>query len=153
VSGTIASLVYEQQINRVDGMPIWIDWRASRVVINRATGATRLVGMFRDITARKRAELATEHRAMHDPLTDLPNRITFEEQLKRARAEAEEQERKIAVMFLDLDRFKAVNDTYGHDCGDRLLVEVGRRLQGCVRKSDLVARFGGDEFALLAPDY
>ena len=79
--------------------------------------------------------------------------MSFEEQLQRAHAEVELTGRPLAVMFLDLDRFKAVNDSFGHDHGDRLLVEVGRRLQRCLRKSDLVARFGGDEFAILAREH
>lgn len=151
--GKVPSLVCEQEI-RVHGCdPIWIEWRASSIGPTQSVPGRRVVGIFRDITARKRAELQTAYRALHDGLTSLPNRMSFEEQLQRAHAEAELTGRPLAVMFLDLDRFKAVNDSFGHDRGDRLLVEVGRRLQRCLRKSDLVARFGGDEFAILAREY
>ena len=152
-TGKIPSLVCEQELSPTGRAPIWIDWRASGVEASPGSSARRIVGIFRDITARKRAELQTAYRALHDSLTGLPNRAAYEEQLKRAHAEAELTGRPLAVMFLDLDRFKSVNDSFGHDSGDRLLVEVGQRLQGCLRKSDLVARFGGDEFAILARGY
>jgi len=151
--GKIPTLVCEQELTPPGRAPVWIDWRASSVETGRGRSVRRIVGIFRDITARKRAELQTAYRAHHDSLTGLPNRSAYEEQLQRAHAEAELTGRPLAVMFLDLDRFKAVNDSFGHDCGDRLLIEVSRRLQDCLRKTDLVARFGGDEFAILARGY
>ena len=151
--GKVPSLVCEQKLQQSGREAIWIEWRASSIGPTPGVPGRRIVGIFRDITARKRAELQTAYRALHDGLTSLPNRMSFEEQLQRAHAEVELTGRPLAVLFLDLDRFKAVNDSFGHDRGDRLLVEVGRRLQRCLRKSDLVARFGGDEFAILAREY
>jgi diguanylate cyclase (GGDEF)-like protein len=93
-----------------------------------------------------------EHRANHDGLTALPNRSLFSALLKRSISQAGRYDRRLAVLFLDLDRFKYINDTLGHDAGDELLKEVARRLEGCVRESDTVARLGGDEFVVLMPE-
>jgi diguanylate cyclase (GGDEF)-like protein/PAS domain S-box-containing protein len=108
-----------------------------------------LIGTFIDITGRKSAERLLEHRALHDPLTDLPNRNLFMDRLEQALARARRQESTMAVLFLDLDRFKVVNDSLGHATGDNLLVTLSRRLAACVREADTVARLGGDEFAVL----
>lgn len=151
--GKVPSLVCEQELTPPGRPSVWIDWRASSVEAAPGRSSRRIVGIFRDITARKRAELQTAYRAQHDSLTGLANRSAYEEQLQRAHAESGLTGRPLAVMFLDLDRFKAVNDSFGHDGGDQLLIEVGRRLQDCLRKTDLVARFGGDEFAILARGY
>jgi diguanylate cyclase (GGDEF)-like protein len=118
--------------------------------IARPTADGGTVDVRRDITERKHLEEAIEHMAMHDPLTNLPNRAMFYRELERALARAERDPSRIAVILVDLDRFKEVNDTFGHASGDRLLVEVGRRLFECVRTEDLVARLGGDEFAVIA---
>ena len=99
-----------------------------------------------DITERKRMEEAILHRAHHDPLTDLPNRLLFKDILLIELAKAQRGKKKFAVLFLDLDRFKYINDTLGHDNGDQLLKEVAERLRRSVRASDTVSRLGGDEF-------
>ncbi len=90
-----------------------------------------------------------DHLAHHDPLTDLPNRLLFKDRLEHAIANAKRNSTKVALLFLDLDRFKTINDSLGHNCGDRLLCEIAGRLQACCRGSDTVARLGGDEFILL----
>ncbi|MCU0649888.1 MAG: EAL domain-containing protein, partial [Gemmatimonadaceae bacterium] len=108
-----------------------------------------LVLTSRDVTERRVIEEQYMHQAFHDPLTDLANRALFLYQVGHALARGARQGHAVAVMFLDLDHFKAVNDTLGHATGDRLLVEAARRLQSCVRGSDLIARLGGDEFAVL----
>ncbi len=100
---------------------------------------------------RKAAHRLASYQARHDPVTGLPNRTLFDERLEAAIAEAPRGGRGLALMFLDLDGFKAVNDSLGHDLGDRLLKAVAERMQGCVRLSDTLARYGGDEFALLLP--
>jgi len=127
-----------------DGHGRWLQ------VAPRATSEGGTVVVCRDITERKRLEQTLEHMAMHDPLTDLPNRKMYDLELRRARARAERDHHRLALMLLDLDRFKDVNDTYGHQVGDQLLVEAGHRLVGCVRAGDVVARVGGDEFAVIA---
>lgn len=107
------------------------------------------VGIFSDITERKRLEKSLEHLATHDSLTDLPNRVLFQKRLDAAIEKAEESGNMFAVLFLDLDEFKSVNDKFGHDIGDELIQSLASRVSSAVRKSDLVARMGGDEFAII----
>ncbi|MGI9327785.1 MAG: putative bifunctional diguanylate cyclase/phosphodiesterase [Pseudomonadales bacterium] len=109
-------------------------------------------GTARDITERKEAERVINFQAYHDLLTHLPNRVLLKDRLAMAITHARRNKRKLGVMFLDLDRFKIVNDTLGHTMGDRLLKAVAKRLQSCLRRGDTLARFGGDEFTLLLPE-
>ncbi|MGI0482838.1 EAL domain-containing protein [Geminocystis sp. CENA526] len=103
----------------------------------------------RDITERKLAEEMLRYQACHDLLTELGNRNLFNEQLHKTIARAQRYKYQFAIMFIDLDRFKNVNDTLGHDVGDKLLQEVAHRMRDCLRNSDLIARWGGDEFTIL----
>jgi diguanylate cyclase (GGDEF)-like protein len=102
-----------------------------------------------DITERYRSEAKIARMAKHDALTDLPNRVLFRERLSQALTGAREGERRCAVLMLDLDRFKEINDTLGHPVGDELLKVVARRLRNCVREGDMLARLGGDEFSVI----
>jgi diguanylate cyclase (GGDEF)-like protein/PAS domain S-box-containing protein len=111
--------------------------------------AVRMIGSMMDITERRRAEEKINYLAYYDALTGLPNRTLFEDRLPQALALAQRNEQVVAVMLLDLDRFKSINDTLGHSVGDSLLRLVGERLSSCVRRSDTVARFAGDGFALV----
>lgn len=129
----------------------YLAWQTISAVTNDAGATTHYVSVFFDITERKQREEYVRYRAYHDALTDLPNRHLFNDRLRQALLYAKREGEMLAVMFMDLDRFKEVNDTLGHDVGDGLLVEVARRLQGCVREGDTLARFGGDEFVLLSP--
>jgi diguanylate cyclase (GGDEF)-like protein len=106
----------------------------------------------RDMTDRKRAEDQLAHMAYHDALTGLPNRAAFNERLSRDIARAKRRDEVVAIVFLDLDRFKNVNDTLGHDAGDRLLVAVAERLRSTIRETDTLARISGDEFCIILPD-
>lgn len=103
------------------------------------------------LTRRVRDRLGAEHRAQHDPLTGLPNQVLFHDRLAMALAQTRRTDRSFAVVFLDLDRFKGINDSLGHVVGDQLLQAVAKRLGQCLREQDTVARIGGDEFALLLP--
>ena len=133
---------------RIDGAPAWI---LANALLRppREDASEVLEGTVIDITQRKNAERQIVHQAYHDALTGLPNRMLFYDRLTQALSLARRDERGLAVLFLDLDQFKLVNDTLGHAAGDRLLVEIARRLQNTVRDCDTVARVGGDEFTLL----
>jgi len=134
---------------RGDGAAVWLSVHCSRYVDPGGAGPC-LIYQLHDITSRQEAESRLHHIAYHDGLTDLANRNCFHERLdvavERSRVDGDE---RFAVMFLDLDRFKIVNDSLGHLAGNLLLREVGNRLRRCVRPGDLVARLGGDEFAIL----
>lgn len=132
---------------RKDGSRFPIEVRLSGVDYG---GRRLILASARDITERRELEEQLSRRAFHDPLTELPNRALFKDRLELAieRTKRDRRERA-AVLFLDLDRFKAVNDRLGHEAGDALLVAVSGRLSGCVRPGDTVSRFGGDEFAVL----
>jgi diguanylate cyclase (GGDEF)-like protein/PAS domain S-box-containing protein len=111
-------------------------------------GRPAFVSAIRDLSERKRAQEAIEHMAYHDVLTGMCNRVLFSERLRLQIALAERDQKKVAVLYLDLDRFKPVNDLLGHETGDKVLIEVGARLQRMTRSSDTVARIGGDEFVV-----
>ncbi len=110
------------------------------------------LGCARDITARKQSEAQISYHAYHDLLTSLPNRVLFDDRVTQAFAHARRYEQEFALLFLDLDRFKLINDSLGHAMGDRVLQQVSERIQGCLRAEDTLCRFGGDEFSLLLPN-
>lgn len=135
-----------------DGSLIWFE-TTSRAIIDEATGKlTEMISVSRDISERRRAEEQIEYQAYHDALTGLPNRLLFRDRLTVALAHAKRQQSPVAVMFLDLDRFKIVNDTLGHSLGDELLRAVAARLRAVLREGDTIARMGGDEFTILLTD-
>ncbi len=112
----------------------------------------RVVGTAQDVTERREFERQLAHQALHDSLTDLPNRTLLLDRLTQAIARVARHERRLAVLFIDVDNFKLVNDSLGHPVGDRLLIDVGERLRGTLRSSDTVARFGGDEYVMLCEE-
>ncbi len=123
-----------------------------RITFARVKGRVRVRHVFFDVSSRKRIELEMEHRAFHDVLTELPNRALFLDRLEHALMRAERTNSRHAVLLLDLDNFKDVNDGMGHHVGDALLIEVGQRLGRVIRRTDTLARLGGDEFAVLLED-
>ena len=131
---------------RRDGTVFPIDLHVTEV---SAAGPRVFTGVIRDITERRQTESALRHHALHDPLTGLANRVLFRDHLDGALARRARQPGTVAVLFLDLDRFKVVNDDLGHAAGDRLLAQAGDRLRAAVRPADTIARLGGDEFAIL----
>ncbi len=118
-------------------------------LLNEQGHPTRFVVILHDVTARKAQELMMKHQAYYDPLTDLPNRIMFEDRLEQALAQARRNGTLLALFFLDLDNFKTINDYHGHQTGDRVLRIVAERLATCVRSTDTVARLCGDEFTVI----
>ncbi len=124
-------------------------WLSISCVKNEFNEPSHFVGIFTDITERKEAEDKLRQLAHFDPLTHLPNRSLFIDRLKEAVELTIRLNKRIAVMFLDLDRFKIVNDTLGHQAGDHLLIEVAHRLEACIRSTDTVARLAGDEFTII----
>ncbi|NEU14864.1 EAL domain-containing protein [Methylobacterium sp. BTF04] len=134
-----------------EGAPRWIQ-SIGRFVFDESGEPIRCVGLEIDITARKGTEQRIAHLASHDILTGLPNRAVFYATLERRLIELQRDGGRAAVLYLDLDRFKAVNDTLGHLAGDKLLREVGQRLRMMARDTDTIARLGGDEFAIILND-
>jgi diguanylate cyclase (GGDEF)-like protein/PAS domain S-box-containing protein len=118
-------------------------------LVNEHGQLTHFVAILHDVTARRTQELLMKHQASHDPLTDLPNRIMFEDRLQQALAHARRNGTLVALFFLDLDNFKMINDQHGHQTGDRVLRIVAKRLVTCVRSTDTVARLCGDEFTII----
>ena len=152
LSGLTSHLECEQRIQHKDGTYHWMLARGLAVWDFNGT-ATRMAGSQTDITDRKTAEHRLLHDAFHDTLTDLPNRALFMDRLRYAVERAKRRESYLfAVLYLDLDRFKDVNDSLGHMMGDQLLVETSQRLSESLRPTDTVARLGGDEFVLLLED-
>jgi diguanylate cyclase (GGDEF)-like protein/PAS domain S-box-containing protein len=153
-AGALDSLRTEKRYVRKDGGVIWVKIACAP----RRDGNGNVlydISVIEDITPRKAAEARVQYLATHDALTGLPNRVLFTETLARAVEAARAINRQCALIFIDLDRFKIVNDSLGHDAGDQVLKEVALRIRGCVGPSDVTARFGGDEFVVLlgqAPD-
>ena len=133
-----------------DGSTIWTDVTTTGIY-NAENEFIGILGVTRDISQQKLVEARITHMAQHDPLTNLPNRALFSDRLQQALAHAQRDQNHLAVMFLDLDEFKPINDTFGHSVGDLLLQEAAKRMQSCVRAADTVARIGGDEFVVLLP--
>ena len=127
--------------------PTWVN--ISAVPSSTTNNTSHYVAVFTEITELKLSEERLNYLAHHDPLTGLPNRLLFHDRLEQAVLQAQRNKHMIAVMFLDLDRFKAINDTLGHRIGDELLVAVAERLKHCARETDTIARLGGDEFAVI----
>ncbi len=138
--------------NRRKNGEVYLEWLSITAIMDSLGHATHYVAIFSDITTIKANEERLHHLAYYDALTELPNRILFNDRLNQAMARASRGNQMVAVMLLDLDRFKIINDTLGHMAGDTLLIDVARRVGDCMRESDTVARLGGDEFIVVLPD-
>ncbi len=152
LEGRLPTCQTEKRYFHKDGHVVWIYLSISRVGRGHQAGP-RLIFQIQDITDRKLAEEQLLHDAFHDALTGLPNRALFTDRLKLALARHKRLgAEQFSVLFLDLDRFKVINDSLGHAIGDQLLVGIARRLESCLRPGDTVARLGGDEFTVLLED-
>jgi diguanylate cyclase (GGDEF)-like protein/PAS domain S-box-containing protein len=138
--------------NRRKSGEIYPEWLTINAVRDEGGRLVNYVAVFSDISGIKQSQAQLAHLAHHDPLTDLPNRLLFHDRLGHALSRADRDGSQLGVLFIDLDRFKHINDSLGHLAGDGLLQEVARRLTGAVRREDTVARMGGDEFTLLLED-
>ncbi|MCK9391585.1 MAG: PAS domain S-box protein [Syntrophales bacterium] len=147
----LRSLILELEQYRKDGSIVLIESHMS-FLRDEAQKVVGIISLNRDITDRKQAEEKIRQLAYHDTLTGLPNRKLFSDRLGIALAQAQRNQKGVAVTMIDLDNFKDVNDTLGHDVGDLLLKAAAARLSAALRKGDTVARFGGDEFVLILPD-
>jgi diguanylate cyclase (GGDEF)-like protein/PAS domain S-box-containing protein len=141
------SMETEYRIVHANGSSLWVHDNAH--VTYKSDGTVMIYATIFNITERKQNENRIRYLATHDPLTKLPNRIMFREILEHALEFAKRNEQKLAVFFLDIDKFKEVNDTYGHQIGDELLKMVAKRLTHNLRKHDTVSRISGDEFTLI----
>lgn len=137
--------------NRRKNGEVYLEWLTINRIVDGAGRPYRYVAVFHDITEMHSKAEHMRHLAYHDALTGLPNRLLLEDRLSQSMAAAHREGNKTGLLFIDLDRFKQVNDSHGHLVGDQLLEEVARRLKACVRDSDTVARLGGDEFVILLP--
>lgn len=138
--------------NRRQNGDIYPEWLGISTVRDEHGVVVNYVGIFSDISERKAVEAKIEYLAHHDTLTGLPNRLLLKDRMEQAMVHGERSGHKVALLFVDLDRFKAVNDSYGHQVGDILLREAALRLQSCVRESDTISRHGGDEFLVVLTD-
>lgn len=151
LEGRTPSYVNEHRVLCAGGSWKWILTRGMVISRDAQGRPLRMVGTHTDITERKEAEALIWHQANFDALTGLPNRRMLRDRLGQHMLRCDRERLQLALLFIDLDHFKAVNDTLGHEGGDRLLVEAAQRLQHCVRASDTVARMGGDEFTVVLP--
>lgn len=150
LSVTEGQQIFDWQARRVDtGEVFWVEVKLRFVRIGETS---QIIALARDISERRQHQLKLEFLAHHDPLTQLPNRLLFSDRLQQAIAQTRRNQRLLAIVMLDLDGFKQVNDTMGHEIGDRLLIQVAQRLRECTRAGDTICRLGGDEFALLIGD-
>jgi diguanylate cyclase (GGDEF)-like protein/PAS domain S-box-containing protein len=151
LDGTSDSATVAWRAVHPDGSERWLE-TALRAVRDTHGVAREIVAVTRDVSERKDAESKLAHQAMHDALTGLPNRALFLDRLRHALLRARRRPGAVAVLFVDLDRFKLINDSFGHAAGDRLLCDVAGRLEHGLRPSDTIARFGGDELVILCED-
>lgn len=127
---------------------LFLEWISVNAITNEQGKITHYSSIFADITERNHAESKIKKLTYQDDLTGLPNRLLFMERISQELIKAERYKQKLAILFLDMDNFKNVNDTLGHDTGDKVLIEASKRLNSCIRKSDTACRFGGDEFVV-----
>ena len=151
LSGKAEKYIHEHRVICKDKSIKWVLSRGMIVKRDKHGTPLRMVGTHTDITARKLLETRLENLAHFDALANVPNRTLFNDRLKLALSYAKREKKMLAVMFIDLDLFKEINDLYGHETGDIVLKKVSRQLVACVRESDTVARMGGDEFVVLLP--
>ena len=139
--------------NRRKNGEAFLAWQTITAVRDDRGTVVRYVSVFNDMTEIHRKDEHIRHQAFHDALTGLPNRLLLQDRLGHAIEVARREQTQVAVMFIDLDRFKVVNDSLGHDIGDMLLMRITQRLTECLRKSDTIARLGGDEFVVVVSDF
>jgi diguanylate cyclase (GGDEF)-like protein/PAS domain S-box-containing protein len=149
LAGHGASYQLERRLRRI-GATCWV--QVSVALVQDDAGPCGFLFQLEDVTHRKLAEQRAQHLALHDALTHLPNRLLLLDRMQQALSHASRSGRGVGALFIDLDRFKLINDTHGHEAGDVVLAEVAHRLRRCARAGDTVARLGGDEFIVVCPD-